>query len=418
MQVVFRGHEQAGFFVHAMTLGRNFDLLRVAPGNKPPADEPYACVIAVRDYWRMHPGHCERQGVPHFSASVEPAILEDVRAGRALLLFDLTNEGPGLNVEIFDHLHAFLDRNGIDASRAVWLAQNRNMEAAYRAQYADKRSSLFTFEYYDFFVKVMAFNFSPKAPSPVFGAAPDDYIAKVYDQAAKDRVLLCLNATPRPHRVLTIAGLLHHGLFDDSLVSFPGLAYAKDASSADAVMAYAAASPAYAHLRHSCVAAMALKDLRVDDFNEKGNQLFDKIDVKPYERTYFSIVTETEATNGNVSRITEKAAKAFCLGHPAFIVGNPRSSRFMTELGFQAYPGVIDADYEDVTDPGERFNLMFRRVRRQVRAVKELPAAWLNRVRGPGEANIRHAASGGFLQAYVDRYDRPVAERLARMLAQ
>jgi hypothetical protein len=417
LQAVFRGHNQAGFFVHAMTIAGNFDLVRVAQNNRPPTDEPYLCMIPVLDFWRMHPGHCERAGVKHFAGAVEEGILQDVRAGRALLVFDLTNEGPGLNVEIFDHLHEFLDRNGIDAARAVWLAQNRNMEAAYRAHYAGKRSSLFNFEYYDFFVKMMAYFFSPQAPVPVLPGGGKDYLARAYDPAAKDRVLLCLNATPRPHRVLTIAALLEYGLFDAALVSFPGLDYVKDATTAAGVMAYVDGNPAYAPLRESCIAAMALKNLRVDDFAETGNQLYNKVDAKPYERSFFSIVTETEATHGGVLRITEKAAKAFCLGHPAFIVGNPHSSSFMLELGFEPFTGVIDLAYERLADPGKRFNEMFRLVREQAQAVKDAPSDWLGRVREVGTANIRHAVSGGFMRAYAERYDHPVTKRLRALLA-
>jgi hypothetical protein len=44
-------------------------------------------------------------------------------------------------------------------------------------------------------------------------------------------------------------------------------------------------------------------------------------------------------------------------------------------------------------------------------------AEWLARVREVGAANVRHAARGGFLRAYVERFDRPVVARMEAMLA-
>ena len=44
------------------------------------------------------------------------------------------------------------------------------------------------------------------------------------------------------------------------------------------------------------------------------------------------------------------------------------------------------------------------------------PAAWLGRMRAAGEANIRHASSGGLLAAYMAKHDLPLFERLAHWL--
>ena len=84
----------------------------------------------------------------------------------------------------------------------------------------------------------------------------------------------------------------------------------------------------------------------MDGFAETGNALFDKIDVGPYRRSFFSLVTETEASGGEVDRATEKLIKAFALGHPTMVVGNPRTLRFATELGFQDFSPVIGNGYE------------------------------------------------------------------------
>ena len=418
LQVVFRGHAQPGFLVHACTLGGARDVLTVVPGNKLPAEGPYACIIPVLDAWRMDRNLTERNGVPHFSTAIEPEILGHVRSGRALLVFDLTNEGPLFLPDVFKSLHNFADANNLPRSRMVWVDQNRATGPQYRAQFGGSPPDQIGFECYDFFVKVTAWFFAPASKEPVLGTDPDDYIARAFDPDRKTHLLLCLNATPRPHRILTIAALKHHGLMDTSLVSFPGLAYAKDGGVGDEARMnrYLEEFPSLEYLRSACDAVRQIKELTVDTFTEKGNALFSKIDTATYERTFFSVVTETEFTAGEVDRITEKIVKPFCLGHPTLTVGNPHATRFMTEIGFQDFDGVFDRAYEGETNPATRFNLIFDQVLKQAAAIRQSPSEWLNRVREVGSANIRHAASGKLLETYKAKYDRPVAESLARRL--
>ena len=91
---------------------------------------------------------------------LEPGILSDVRAGRAVLVFDLSNEGPGYSPRIFEELLCWIEANGIPPGRCIWLAQNRTIADAALSE-AGVRSTLITFEYYDyFFVKAMAKLFS------------------------------------------------------------------------------------------------------------------------------------------------------------------------------------------------------------------------------------------------------------------
>lgn len=415
---VFRGADTPGFFIRGCTLGGRFDLLTPAPDNDAPAGTPYLCVVPVLDAWRVIKALAARNNARHYEAEIEPAILDDVRAGRAMLVFDLSNEGPAYHRDVFADLHRFIARHTLPASRIVWLAQNRAIGTAYRAAMAGQGVAPITFDYYDFFVKYTAWMFAPQSGPPVLGADPDAYIARAFDPARKDRTLLCLNATPRLHRVLTIAGLIEHQLFDGSLVSFPGIDFAKDGGNAseERLLAYLDANPELAYLRHSVMQALALRDLRVDDFTETGNALYDKIDVVPYERSFFSVVTETNFTNGTVDRITEKIVKAFCLGHPALIVGNPYAIRFLTDLGFEDFHGVIDRAYESETNPARRFNMLFEQIVALAQAVRQDPVGWLGRVRDVGTANIRLASSGRLAENCIERLDRPVVERFHQRL--
>jgi hypothetical protein len=410
LPIIYRGNEQAGFFVHALGHNVGQKLVSLLPGNQRSDDARYACLVPVRDYWRMHGPSARQHSSWHYSDGIDPEILADMRAGRAVLVFDLSNEGPAYDPSIFDELYAWMEAHALPGGSVVWLAQNRTMPAAAAAQ-AGPRAALVRHDHYDFFVKAMTYIFS-KPDAPVLGHDPAAAAERMFDPAAKDSLLLCLNATPRLHRVLTVAGLIHYGLLAGSQVSFPGLMYEKAGASMQAVGDFVDRHPSLHYLRPALDRVAELADLRVDQFEETGNALFAKIDPRPYERSFFSLVTESEFTDGSVDRITEKIAKAFCMGHPTLVVGNPHSIRFMTELGFQDWTGTMDRGFDAIRDPAARFDAVFREVLRQAIGVRMAPADWLGRVREVGSHNIRLSVSGGLMRNYIALYDVPVVARL------
>lgn len=420
LRYVYRGPEKTGLFVHAVSQGDAESLLTVAPGNIPPAEGGYVCFVLVHDYWRMSGTLARDQGFWHYATGIEREILEDVKKRRCAIVFDLCNEGPHYDSEIFDELFGWIERNHLPSGQIVWLAQNRSMEAQCRSK-AGLRANLITFEYYDFFVKMMALLFAPGSSSKVVGLDSHAFTEQMFDPLRKDKMILCLNATPKMWRVLSVGALIHHGLMDNSLVSFPGASFAagkfKGAGSPEVVRRYVDAKSSLSYLKQGVESAFHLDNLTVDDITVDRHALYSKIDYKIYERTFFSLVTETDFTDGVVTRITEKLVKPFCLGHPAIVVGNPNSIRFMTDLGFGDWNGVIDRTYESEPDPPARFNLLMNEVVRQVRDIRSDSDGWLQRVREIGGANIRHAMTGRFLSRYRELYDCPVVSRLSKTVA-
>ena len=293
MRFIFRGHDSWGFFAQACLL--DGDLLQPMPGNMAPCEGPYLCVVPVRDAWRVIRALARQRGVRYFGDDIEPGVLADVRAGRALLVFDICNEAPVFHADVFGDLHRFAAANRIAMPRMVWLSQNRAVEAAYHAAYQVPADYCIGFETYDFWVKHTAWRFAQGG-----GEGIEGHVSAMFDPGTKERLLLCLNSAPRVHRVVTLAGLMHPGVFEESLVSFAGLGHGKDGDVVDeaGVARFLAAYPGLGYLRDACTAAMGLRGLRVDGFAETGNALFDKIDVGPYRRTFFSLVTETEASGG------------------------------------------------------------------------------------------------------------------------
>jgi hypothetical protein len=411
---IYRGHEQAGFFAHALGLQGAPHPLHWPPGNEPPAQGRYACIVVLNDYLYMLPEYTKGEGLWHYS-DLEADIQQDLRNGRAVLVFDLSNEGPMYSGAVFHPLYEWLAAQRIPVERCIWMSQNRAMAA--RAAVDPKAPSPgIRFLHYDFFVKVIAWLLSPVSAEPVFDADPRPYQSALFDPAAKDKLLLCLNATPRLHRILAVAGLLHHGRLPECLVSFPGLDYAKPGSSTDEVLNFLDTHPRFAWLRPAVERVLALPALRIDGFAELGNDLVGKVDLRHYTRTYFSLVTETEFTDGSVDRITEKAAKAFGMGHPTLIFGNPGALRYLTDLGFQDWGSLFDLSYDALPDPADRFDAVFREVEHQRSRIQRDPAAWLAQAGEVGRFNLEHARSGALLEAAIAGIDRPAVEGIREAL--
>jgi hypothetical protein len=273
------------------------------------------------------------------------------------------------------------------------------------------------FEYYDYFIKIMAWIFSPQSPDDALGADPDRYIDRLFDATQKDKLLLCLNATPRLPRVLTVAALLHHQLLDQSIVSFPGMRYIKSGASIAEVLGFLDEYPGLEYLRSSVEAISRLSRVKADNFPELGNALVEKIDPGVYARTFFSLVTESDFSDERIERVTEKTAKAFCMGHPTLIVGNAHSVDFMTRFGFEDWGHVFDRGAEAVASPATRFNLVLEDVLRQKARIEADPQSWLDSAREVGVANFRYAISGEFLADYVKHIDQPIVRNLMARIA-
>jgi len=412
LPIIFRGHDEAGFFAFGVGLGPGASPISVLPGNQRTTQARYACLIVVKDYVRMSV-ESRDAGVWHYS-HIEPEILGDVRAGRAVLVFDLSNEGPAYDAGIFHVLFDWIERNALPAGRCIWLSQNRMIGGAAGAD-VGRRADLIQFHHYDYFIKRIAWKFSPSADRGY--TDPRSYLDALLNAATKDRLLLCLNATPRLVRVLALAALHHHRLFDRSLVSFGGMNYVKRGASLPEILKFIDSHRNLEHLRPWVHAVDRMSALRVDDFPERGNELVEKIDRRVYERTFFSLVTESDFTEPGIARVTEKTVKAFCMGHPTLILGNPHSVDIMQSLGFEDWNNVFDRTAETIAAPAARFESVFSQVVSQTRRIDINPSAWLDAVRDVSVRNHDYAASGRFLAYYAATVDQPLLAKLTTLIA-
>jgi hypothetical protein len=388
--------------------------LTVLPGNQPSVGSRYACLIVIKDYVRLGP-ESRASGAWHYT-QIEPEILADVRDGRAILVFDLSNEGPAYDPSLFDPLYAWIEQHRLPAGRCIWLAQNRLMGVA-AVNHVGPRSALIHFAHYDYFVKLIAWRFSQAGTTSTPGMDLSAYLEHLLEPNRKDKLLLCLNATPRLSRTLTVAALHHHFLLYRSLVSFPGLNYVKSGASLSEVLHFLDHNPRLDYLRPWVQAVSRMSPLRVDQFPEQGNALVEKIDRGVYQRTYLSLVTESDFCEKGIARVTEKTVKAFCMGHPTLILGNAHSIDIVRSFGFRDWTDVLDRGGDSVIDPAARFESVVAEVLRQTQRIKDDPRAWMTAVRDVSIHNHQHAVSGAFLAHYVNFFDRSLVDHMSKLVA-
>jgi hypothetical protein len=80
-----------------------------------------------------------------------------------------------------------------------------------------------------------------------------------------------------------------------------------------------------------------------------------------YEKTYFSIVSETDAYSWYLF-ITEKTLKPIMNLHPFLINGNPHILRHLKKLGFQTFDKWWDESYDNETDYKKRTELLVKQI--------------------------------------------------------
>ena len=81
-----------------------------------------------------------------------------------------------------------------------------------------------------------------------------------------------------------------------------------------------------------------------------------------YEKTYFSIVSETNAEN-NYLFVTEKTIKPIMNLHPFFINGNPGILKHLKSLGFQTFDKWWDESYDEELNFKKRADMLIEQVK-------------------------------------------------------
>ena len=296
--------------------------------------------------------------------SVHAALIE----GTTGVVFDASLEGVPHKPDITASLHTVLRHLGVSPLKCVYVTQERNYGADYRAHCEaagiDCPVSVLNHDYWIW-----------HALAEFEDEGEDVYRGRLRAFRSRPRCrarrFISLNRTPRPTKILFLLSLLRDGLWDKGFISFGGFAEAgrpgKPRPSAEQLTA---ALPGF----ENKVVELAPM---LDALNAYGRVLFGldrhgwtrlelsnaglAADLAEYDNCWFSVVTETEMRR-RPSRITEKVIKPLVNFQPLIVLGNPGALKMIQGFGFATFDEVVDESYDEELDPGTRFDLVYREV--------------------------------------------------------
>lgn len=345
-----------------------------------PADGQYVIVIAVCDYVRLKERRSEQQ-VLH---ALSPDHEADIRKGYALLLLDLSNEGPPFNAEIFVALHEQLDARAIPRNRVVFVCQNRRLADDYAQAF---RAGDIEFRTLDYFPLTIVSLFDRGRQNVDLGGyTPLD--------GGADRIFNCLNSAPRWHRVIVFRWLQENGLLPDGVVSFHGAGPDNPkGNEIDLACPPPEVAAAFPHLVRELREHLPRKSYRYDVSGDYGNALATSLPVEVYARSSLSVVTESDFFDAQTERVTEKSIKAAAMGLPFILIGPRGSVALIRSLGFRTFDGIIDHGYDDLDDI-PRMEACLEATARSVARIRDDARTWRRSALDDALHNAAHARTG------------------------
>ncbi len=328
---------------------------------------------------------------PDPAPGIGAAVLQAVRAGRAVVLFWVGHEHVPPALEIagkpssFDSVLEFVRRHELPPGQ-VWFVSGDVNSGYWFADWLRKRG-LYEAEAFRF----VALSVSPATVrmqyranergedvshtrdgdlvSATLSALSAEDFAERYMQPAeiaeerrsgrvRPKRFLSMNRTSRLHRQMILSYLQGRGLIDGSLVScskqFPS---ELDDSGVDPSLQRL--------LRESWRALYPKLPLVLDEFfYNSGLDVHKVASGWPYRSTYFNITTETDVSPMVGPVITEKLVKPMLNFQPFLAVTSADTLRYLHAIGFKTFPAIIDEGYDAVRDPAERITRIFAQIDR------------------------------------------------------
>lgn len=407
--VLFAGHTDPGFFVHMLgTLSTGLHdawpipaclPCREALGGVRQSGRPFSLLLPLLSGLDDTPRRAEL-------LATLAGVAAEVDRGLCRVFFDFSNEAA--HPLLVDALVALAAEAGITRpDKLTLICQNRALE---HGQIAIRHAI------FDAFLVAgwRACREILRAEAHRIGGDPGSLLLP-----EPQHDILCLNATPRFHRLVVLLMLADAGLIDLDApdhdpdcqipyISFAGLGYGKadprDPATAEAIAAELVAT-GHARLVPQLPQLLARVPLRVDTFTATGNALAFAINLRPYRDAKLSVVTET-ALGSAIRRITEKTLKPLALGQPCVTIGHPHSLAVARELGFDTFDDCIDNRYDRIEAERGLMDGAIASVRGFLAAYDRDPAL-RERVRASGRRNIRWTLDG-FQRHSYETYARPL----------
>lgn len=294
--------------------------------------------------------------------TLPPHIEKGIADGAIGLVFDASLEGIPHKPDISAALHDVLSRLSASPRQSIYVTQDRQFEADYRAHCGALGREPVTVLTHDYWIWDSLTTFE-RDGEEVYQQRLEAFRSR---PCRRGRRFVSLNRTPRPAKVLFLLRLLRDGLWDRGHISFGGFrqvagAPGKDRPTADQL---AQSLPGFSDLIAELapfVDSLAGFGRVLLGLEQHGWERIDlprasaAVDLREYHDSWLTVVTETEM-RARPSRITEKVVKPLVNFHPLIVLGNPGALQMIQSYGFVTFDDILDESYDDEWDPRRRFD--------------------------------------------------------------
>jgi len=316
------------------------------------------------------------------STTLPEPLVARIRQGSAGILLDSSLEGVPHKPDVTAALHGLLERWRVPPARCVFLTQDRQYDANYRAHCEAiglEPVAVLTHDYWMW----DALNRYAESGEEAYAERLAAFRARPF---RRERTFVSLNRTPRPTKILFLLRLLEDGLWSRGFISFGGFRTGPTGPGKP--------RPTPEHLTTSLpgfadlVAQLAPQ---LDTLAGYGRVLFGlerhgwrRLELgdsglaahfEEMDRSWFTAVTETEM-RAAPSRITEKVLKPLVNFHPLVLFGNPGGLAMIRDYGFATFDPLIDESYDRELDPRRRFDLAYAELVRLCRLSEDELSRW------------------------------------------
>lgn len=279
---------------------------------------------------------------------IDQDLVAQIHSGRCKVIIDYSGEAAPCDGAILRRFHQELDKRGFAPGNFGMITSNRAFKAQYDAWAAAEGLEPIAIFSYDHFV----FHFTGTINIAQAGER-DARRAMLVERrrTSPARKFVCLNNMPRVHRFYILSWLAEQGRLDEGYAScLHGLTPAHADGVWEDIKAYGDVSRA----AFDSVLARIPLVADADTSESRGNLagLVGGADI--YADSSFSITTESEFSNGDVRRITEKVLKPLANLQPTVLLSSPGSLAIMRENGFRTFSPWVDEAYDDILDPVAR----------------------------------------------------------------
>jgi hypothetical protein len=215
-----------------------------------------------------------------------------------------------------------------------------------------------------------------------------------YSIKQKSKISVCFNRVTRLHRLVLTCMLINANLIDKFYYSF-FLNY----SHGNSDWAYKHMIEGYKYILDNvdwfddivsiCDANKSMFPLKLNIDSTHNKNFLDNDDIKYFEDSYFSLVSETfffdynknEQRNRNEDAIflSEKTFKPIAMKHPFIIVSRPKTLSYLRGMGYKTFSPFINESYDDIEDDYTRLYVIVTEIKR---LANQTPEQWIDWQKG------------------------------------